>query len=212
MGVYHNVELNATGQNCWREFELVVSSSVQNDLLLTVDQSDAIIILRLGNYPSSTDHHKNYNATSQVSISALDSSGSEDGIWQQHRIAYADLSHGAVWYISVYMDPQPGDGGAIHEPRQFRFEMSWAQDSSFKHLSTTFIVIITIGSTIVAILIIFAIKMRVQAWRRSQLNHTMANKKTNKRTSFYHQQPHSHHHEKTRFYTPAQHQSDYMGL
>lgn len=161
MNTFVPAQLNATGSTCWREFVLTIGSSVQNDLLITVDQSDAVILMQLNTPPTIGG---NYNKTQQTSI---DDDNGTPNAWQQTRIAYQDLSNLQTWYLSVYLDPTPGST-TPQAPRSFRVQVSWASNSTFKDLSLTSVILLISGSIVVAALIGLALKLRVDACRRER--------------------------------------------
>jgi len=106
--------LNSSFPGCIREFHFMLSTSVQNDLLITVDQDDAVIFMRLGTRPTNENH---YNLTKQTAIKPDEEQQAGEGEdggsaaaatqveWQQARILYDSLSHGQHWFISISFDP-----------------------------------------------------------------------------------------------------------
>jgi hypothetical protein len=172
-GAWTTARLNATGSGCWRELTFTISTSVPNDLLITVDQADAVVLLKLQNNDASSppDYptlQSEYNVTKQAAVEPTDGAGSATK-WQQRRIAYADLSHSQTWFVAIYLDPTPGDGGVPRPPRTFRVRMTWGTDGgSFAHMSRTLVVIFSVAGSIAGLLLMVAIKMRVDACRRDR--------------------------------------------
>lgn len=160
MDEFVTTSLNATGSSCWREISLDLTASIQNDLLIVVDQADAVVLLREASLPTLAFH---YNDTKQEAI-PRDEDGGGDATWQQARIAYASLSHGARWYIGVYLDADPWSS-VPQPPRTFRVRLAWAQNVSFKHLSKTIIILLSVGGVVVLALALLALRMRFDAWR-----------------------------------------------
>jgi len=174
LDVFVPLWLNATGAGCWRELTLSIPTSVPNDLLITVDQPDARILLREGSadpnvapwlsYPTLSNQ---YNATTAYNVPNDDGGGSlAPSVWRQRRVLYADLSPTQLWYAAVYLDPFPSDGGAAHGPRAFRIRISWAKDESgFAHMSLTLRVIFGVGGAVAGLLLLVAAKLRIDKCR-----------------------------------------------
>jgi hypothetical protein len=174
MNVFVPVSLNATGSRCWRDLTLSIPTSVPNDLLITVDQPDAVVLLHEGTLDSTTapwasypTHDRQYNATLPSLVPNDEGEGSlAPRVWVQRRIQYTDLSPTQVWHAAVYLDPTPGDGGASHAPRAFRMRLSWATDESgFAHMSMTLKVVFGVGGGVAGLLLLVAAKMRVDKCR-----------------------------------------------
>ena len=183
------LQLNSTGSGCWRDLTVAVATSVPNDLLITVDQADAVILMRLAPWPANTPPayptpQLNYNNTIQQPVQPDGRAGGGenegDATWQQHRIANADLSNTQLWYVSVYLAGSGASGSSVpsgsgsgsgpsapQPPRSFRLCLTWATSSSFAHFSQTLIVIFSCLGSLAVLLMAVAAKMRCDACRKA---------------------------------------------